>query len=405
MRILIATQYFAPEITAPAARLGEWAAGLARTGHQVKVVCEVPNHPGGVVAPGYGGRLVDRRQLEGFEVDYVWVYATPKKTAPARITNYLSYAASATIVGARRGPADVVIASSPPLPVGSVGAALAIRHRVPWILDVRDPWPEVAVTLGELEDGPLLRAAERFERRLYKSAAAVTTTTRPFKDMIEERGGAGKVTVISNGATPMFLDAGERDPEPDLVGERDGRFVWTYAGNLGLAQGLESAVEAARILGDGFRLILIGDGPRREALRDLAHELPAGQAEVRDAIPPADVARLTRASDALLVALAPMPGLEGFVPSKLFDCCAMGRPVVLAAVGESVRLAEEAGAAVCVPPGDATALAGVVRKLRDDRKLAAELGTAGRQFAERNAREVGVETLDALVRTIAGAPD
>jgi colanic acid biosynthesis glycosyl transferase WcaI len=83
----------------------------------------------------------------------------------------------------------------------------------------------------------------------------------------------------------------------------------------------------------------------------------------------------------------------------------MGRPVVLAAVGESVRLAEEAGAAVSVPPGDATALAGVVRKLRDDRKLAAELGKAGRDFAERNAREAGVETLDGLVRTIAASPD
>ena len=92
----------------------------------MKVVCEVPNHPGGVVAPGYGGHLVDRRQLEGCEVDYVWVHATPKKTARARITNYLSYAASATMVGARRGPADVIIASSPPLPVGSVGAALAM---------------------------------------------------------------------------------------------------------------------------------------------------------------------------------------------------------------------------------------------------------------------------------------
>jgi glycosyltransferase involved in cell wall biosynthesis len=298
----------------------------------------------------------------------------------------------------------VIIASSPPLPVGSVGAALAMRHRVPWILDVRDPWPEVAVTLGEVEDGPLLRAAEWLERRLYRSAAAITTSTKPHQDLIEERGGAGKVTVIYNGATPMFLAAGERDPEPELVDDDDGTFVWTYAGNLGLAQGLESAVEAAGILGDGFRLILIGDGPRREHLRELARGLPAGQAEVRDAIPPADVARLTRASDALLVALAPTPGLEGFVPSKLFDCCAVGRPVILAAVGESVRLTEEAGAAISVPPGDAGALAGAVRKLRDDGKLSTELATRGREFAERNAREVGVETLDRLVTSIASAP-
>jgi len=125
---------------------------------------------------------------------------------------------------------------------------------------------------------------------------------------------------------------------------------------------------------------------------------------VRDAIPPAEIARLNRASDALLVALAPIPGLEGFVPSKLFDCCAMGRPVVLAAVGESVRLTEDAGAAISVPPGDAAALADAVRRLRDDSKLAGELGARGREFAERNSREMGVETLDALARTVAAAP-
>jgi hypothetical protein len=255
--------------------------------------------------------------------------------------------------------------------------------------------------MGEVGEGPLLHAAQRFERRLYQSAAAVICTTRPFKQLIEQRGGAGKVTVISNGATPMFLTAGERDPEPDLVGGADGRFTWTYAGNLGLAQGLETAVEAARILGDGFQLILIGDGPRREKLRELVGELPAGQADLREPVPPEDVARLTRASDALFVSLAAMPGLEGFVPSKLFDCCAVGRPVVLAATGESVRLGEEAGAALCVPPGDPAALAGAVQRLRDDQNLRAELGRLGREFAERNSRAVGVERLDALVRSIA----
>jgi glycosyltransferase involved in cell wall biosynthesis len=102
-----------------------------------------------------------------------------------------------------------------------------------------------------------------------------------------------------------------------------------------------------------------------------------------------------RASDALLVSLAAMPGLDAFVPSKLFDCCAVARPVVLAAEGEVVRLAGDA--TVSVPPGDAEELAGAVRRLRDDSSGAEEIAGRGRSFAEANSRERGVERLEELL--------
>jgi putative colanic acid biosynthesis glycosyltransferase WcaI len=401
MRILLVSQYFAPEITAPAVRLHAFAAGLSARGHQVEVLCEVPNHPTGIVAPGYGGRLSQLRRMDGFEARYVWVYATPSKSPSARITNYLSYAAMATLVGLRRYQVDVILASSPPLPVGAAGAVLALRHRIPWVLDVRDLWPDLALTLGQVGKGHFLRAAQRLEARLYRSAAAITAATEPFEQAIESRGGADKVTVIPNGTSDIFLHAGAADPVPSLLGAGDGRFTWMHAGNLGLVHGLESAVTAARTLGDGFRLVLLGYGPRQAALQELAKTLPAGTVEFRDPVPQEEAARLMRASDALLVSVSPMPGLEGTVASKLYDCCAVGRPVIVSAGGETKRIVDGSGAALCVAPGDAEALAAAVRRLRDDDALRKRLVERGRSFAEANSRERGVELLEAVLRRVA----
>jgi len=406
LRVLIASQYFPPEITAGANRLHSFAAGLASRGHEVEVVCEVPSHPAGAIEPGYGGRPVSRRSLQGFEVSYVWVRATPSKSPRARLLNYASYAAMATLAGAARRRPDAILASSPPLSVGSVGRALARRHRAPWVLDVRDLWPDVAVVVGEIGPGRLLRFVERLERSLYASADAITVTTEHFRRVVAERGGDEKLTVIRNGAAAEFLDAGAEPPDPGALaalgaGDRAGRFTWAYAGNLGIAQGLESAIEAARELGEGFRLILVGEGPRRESLRRLAAGLPPGAVELFDPVPSAQAAGILRAADALLVPLAATPGLEGFVPSKLFEYAGVGRPLVVAARGEAAELAEGAGAAICVPPEDGNAIAAAVRRLRDDERLRERLAAAAREFGEQHSRERAVGSMEAVLESVA----
>ena len=398
MRVLVVCQYFTPEITAGAMRMHAFAAGLADRGHEVEVISEVPSHPAGVVAPGYGGRLVDRRQVDGFEVSYVWVRATPSKRARARLANYATYAASAAGAGLFRRRADVILASSPPLSVGSVGSLVARRHRVPWVLDIRDLWPDAAVALGEVGEGRLLRASQRLERRLYRRASAITTTTEPFRHAIEGRGGSGKVTVIPNGTTAEFLAIGEQEPDPGAFERKENAFTWMHAGNIGLFHGLETAVEAARELGDGFRLVLLGQGSRRAEMEERARKLPPGSVVFMDPVPPDEAARLMRSSDALLVSLGEFPGLEGMVLSKLYDSCAVGRPVVVAAPGETRRVAEEAEAALCVPPGDAGALAGAVRRLQDDRALGERLARGARAFAEANSRERGAERMEGVLR-------
>jgi glycosyltransferase involved in cell wall biosynthesis len=364
MRALIVTQHFAPELTAGRFRLEPFVTELVNRGHDVEVICAVPNHPQGVIQAGYRRRPVVRGEVGGAEVRYVWLYARPKKSFATRLATYGSFAAMATLVGAAQRRPDVVLASSPPLPVGSVGAALARRYRVPWVLDVRDIWPDSAVALGELSNERAIRAAERLERRLYRSAAAIVTVNNAFFEHIVERAPAGQtVEVISNGTTAAWLEAGERPPERAALGLPEDRFVWTYAGNIGLAHGLESAVRAAAELGEGHLFVVIGDGPRRAEAERLAAETP-GLVEFRGVMDPGEAARHLRASDAVLVS----ESQRSSVASKLYDYAAIGRPIVAACRGELRRVVETEGLGIVTDHGDASALATALADIRDGRR-------------------------------------
>jgi glycosyltransferase involved in cell wall biosynthesis len=401
LRILVFSQHFAPEITAAVSRLQPIAKLLAERGHEVEVIAAVPNHPEGVIHDGYRRRAVRRRPLDGFEVRYVWVRTSPDKGVASRLLLYGTYSAMAAAVGAASRRPDVIFASSPPLPTAAAAAVVAKRHGVPWVMDVRDPWPEAAVVLGELSDPWLIRAAEWLERRLYASAAAIVTVTEPFRADIATRvDDPGKISVVPNGTTQMWLEMGEEEVGREALGLPGDRFVWTYAGNVGIAQGLDAAIDAAAMLGDEFELTVIGAGPMLSGLRARAER---GGAAVRflDLMQPAEAARYMRASDALLVPLGDQPALAKFVPSKLFDCCAVGRPVIVSAQGEAPRLAREAGAALTVPPGDPEALALAVRRLRDKPELRVQLAGNGRAFASGYLREGQIERLEEILRRLA----
>jgi glycosyltransferase involved in cell wall biosynthesis len=298
-----------------------------------------------------------------------------------------------------------VLGSSPPLPVAAAAAAVAARHRVAWVMDVRDLWPEAAVALGELSDPRALRWAERLQRWLYRDAAAITAVTEPFAAHIAaQTGDPTKVHVLPNGTTDRWVNGAAVEVDRASLGLPRGEFLWIFAGNVGAAQGLESAVDAAELLGDGFRLLILGDGPARRQLEERAERRLRAHVEFRAQVHPDLAVRYLRAADCLLVSLSGHPTLSTFVPSKLYDCCAVGRPVLLAADGEPVRLTEASGAALAVAAGDPTAIADGVRRLRREPELGRRLAAAGQRFGALNHRDRHVERLERILEQAAAAP-
>ena len=397
LRILLLSQYFPPEVGATQTRMQAFAEHLAARGHQVTVICEFPNHPHGVVPPDYRGRIYEDDRSNPYRVLRVWVKASEEKTQRTRMQFYLSYMAIAAAMAPVAGRADVVVATTPPLFTGVAGLALARINRAPFVLDVRDLWPAAAVSLMQISTGRTLRLAEWLERLLYRRAAAVVAVTKPFCEHVDRiRNAAPPTTLIPNGTLEMFLEAQPGDGRA-VFGAADGEFVVTFAGTHGIAQGLDTIVKAAPSLAGEARFALVGDGPLKETLIQLAAESGAGNVDFHPQVPLTETPALLAASDALLVPLSAHPTFRDFVPSKLIDSMAVGRPVIVSATGESARILEEAGAGVVAAPEDPDDLARAVRWLREHPDEAAAMGRRGREYARSRLRSVQAARLEELL--------
>lgn len=395
LRVTLLSQYFPPEIGATQSRMQAFAEYLSLRGHAVTVVCEFPNHPHGEMPPEYRGRILEDDRSNPYRVLRVWVLANPEKTQLTRMGFYLSYMAMATAAAPLVGGSDVVLATTPPLFSGLAGLAISRLHRAPLVLDVRDLWPAAAVSLDQISSGWPLRAAEGMERLLYRQAAAVVAVTRPFCDHVDRiRDRSPRTALIPNGTLELFFDGSART----RLGVGDDRFLVTFAGTLGIAQALPAVLEAAeRLRDEPVTFAFVGEGPVKDTLVRRARFRGLDNVVFHPQVPLDEVPAVLAGSDALLVPLSGHPTFADFVPSKMVDYMAAGRPVILSAVGESARILERAGGGVAIPPEDPEALAEAVRWLREAPDAAAAMGEHGRAFARMRLRSAQAERLEQLL--------
>jgi glycosyltransferase involved in cell wall biosynthesis len=405
LRIVLLSQYFPPEVGATQSRMQSFAEYLAARGHQVTVICEFPNHPHGVIPESYRGHIYEDDRSNPYRVLRVWVKAATEKTQKTRIEFYLSYMALATAMAPIAGRADVVVATSPPLFTGLAGLALARVNRAPLVLDVRDLWPAAAVSLNQIPSSKAVKVGERIERLLYRQAAAVTTVTEPFITHIDAiRRREPRAELVVNGTLDMFF-AIERDSSVRMrLGISEESFVVMFAGTLGIAQALPSVLEAATLLPTVAEVVFVGDGPIRDQLARKAEQSGATNVHFHPQVSLTEISPFLAAADALLVTLSAQPAFRDFMPSKLIDFMASGRPVILSAAGVSANLVNEADGGIVVPPEDPQALAEAVRALIDDPEEASRLARNGREFVRPRLRSTQSARLERVLLDVT-SPD
>jgi len=380
--VLFLSANFPPEVNALANRTWGHAREWASRGGEVEVVTGPPHFPEGRVYGGYRNRR-SRERLDGVDILRVPMYVAANEGFLRRTLGYVSFMVSAAwFVGRLERDPGVVVASTPQFFAGLAGWLVSRRLRRPFVLEVRDLWPESIVQVGAMRRGLLIRALERLEGFLYRSADHVIVVSPAFRDHIAARGvEAGRITVLPNGIDPGWRDL--RPSEADVEALRaehglEGRFVASYIGTVGMAHGVEVMLEAARRCSDAEVVFLVvGAGAEWQSLRDAARSEDLANLRVIEKQPRDRIPLFYAFSDVSVVHLRDRPAFRKVIPSKMFESMAMRVPIVLGVRGQAAEILEAAGAGIGVEPENPDALLATILDLKRDPALRRRMGEAG----------------------------
>jgi colanic acid biosynthesis glycosyl transferase WcaI len=411
MKILYVSQYFPPEMGAPAGRAAELSRLWAEDGNEVTVLTGFPNHPTGIVPPGYRRklrRLVMHENYHGVNVVRTWLLPFPNRKVYERMLNYSSFCLSAAATGLFLHQPDVVIATSPQLLVGLSGWWLARCNGVPFVFEVRDLWPESLAAVGvSSHNSPLHRSLAKIAGFLYRSCDRLVVVTPAFKDYLVKhwRVSEEKIFVVENGVeTSLFSRLTPNAALRRTLGA-EGKFVASYIGTMGNAHGLETLLEAATLLRDKapeVLFLLVGEGAEKARIVSLAHDRGLTNVHFVGQQPREKIPAYITASDACLVLLKKSELFKTVLPTKMLEFMSCARPVILGVDGHARKIMEQANAGIFIPPEDPSALAEAVIQMAADPALRESLGRNGRQhvlhyFSRQHTARIYLDVLQDLL--------
>ncbi|MFF2650221.1 glycosyltransferase [Streptomyces sp. NPDC058045] len=392
---MVSTNY-APEHAGIGPYATQIAEHWAAQGHETHVLTGMPHYPAWRTEPEYRGVWRRSEERAGVTVHRRRHTVPPRQTAARRALFEGSVLLHGMIAPPRTARPDAVLAQMPSLAGGLLGARLAARHRVPYVPVVQDLMGAAAAQSGIRGGGRAAVLAERAESRALRSAALVGVIHETFVARVRALGvDPGRIRLVPNWSHVPAPSA-PREETRARLGWADGDTVLLHSGNMGLKQGLEVLVDAAR-LDPALRIVLMGDGNQRTHLAGLAAGLPnleflppADDADFPDVLAAADVLAVTQRASVL----------DMSVPSKLTSYFATGRPVVasVAAEGGTAQEVRRSGAGLLVEPENPAELLAAVRRLAGQPGYADRLGANGpRHVATHLSRTAGLARIDALV--------
>lgn len=388
MKLLIINHYAIPPSQAGGTRHYSLAKELIARGHQVKVVAANFSHQTKTTVIQSDNKTVLEADFDGVPFIYINVPAY-QGNSPARLHNMLSFSKQLLwnkYFKTMESP-DVIFGSSPHPFAAWAAQRLATKWGIPFIFEVRDLWPQSLIDLGRISSRhPAVKFMALLEKHLYKRADKIITLLPGAHEYIRSIGiNVDKVVYIPNGIDFSIYS----EPTDRLPKQNSDRFTVMYAGAHGLANGLDTIIKCADILrgkyGEKIIFQLVGDGPHKGYLKNMAAEMGLGNVEFINPVPKSQVPAMLSQADAFIMLLKDSPVFRwGISPNKLYDYLCASRPVIYG-VNAFNNPVEEAGAGITVAPENPEELAAAVIKLynmsEQDRK---QMGINGRKYVEEN---------------------
>lgn len=410
MKLLVFCPHFAPDVAPTGEVMTSIAKALTDRSHQLHIVTALPWYRNHEVEPGWGGRLWRTERTSWGRVTRIHPFPTDKSNIPARAVAFAGFTVMATLTGLlKRDRPDAVMVMSPPLPLGLAGWLTAATRRVPFVFNVQDVFPDVAVELGVITNPKVISAASFLERFIYRRSSAVTVLSEDLRDNLATklRGSRPeRVRVIPNFVDTERVQPSERENSYRQEFGLSGKTVVLYAGNVGMSQSLDLVVEAARRNRDRSDVVFVinGGGSSLGDVRAMASGLD--NVKFVGMQPRERLSEILAAGDIHLVPLK--RGLaRSSVPSKLYSILAAGRPV-LASVDAGTEVETtiaRAGAGRSVPPEDADAFCDALREMLDAPAELQLMGESGRRFVEEWVSPAAVgEAYEKLFEELAAQP-
>jgi colanic acid biosynthesis glycosyl transferase WcaI len=396
MHILLLNEYYPPDTSATAKMAAQVAEMLAQN-HRVTVVAGRPSYDPDEF---YSYALLRKEIRNGVTVERVGSTAFPRHRMKKRVSNYLSYLALA-VPRAIAHRADVILAMTDPPVAGIAGAFVARMTRRPFVYNIRDLYPEMAVGGDIIKGNSWTNRWENWHRGALRKADRVIVLGDDMRDRILSKGvSSDRVRVVRDGASPPQSTPDPRDPAVQEI--RCGfPFVLLHAGNLGFYGAWRSLLEAANMLREeNAGLIFIGDGANRAALQQQARGLP--NVRFLPFRPAEQIPHLMLAGDLHVITVR--RGLEGVVvPSKLYSILAAGRPllVVAPASTDAARIVASSGCGLVADPDEPAAVAAAIRALRNDPVRLSEMAVRAREVGAKYARVNELSHFRAIIEELA----
>lgn len=355
MRILFLTDNFPPETNAPATRTYEHCLKWVDMGFDVTVITCFPNFPRGRVFEGYHNKLYQKENIDGIRVIRVWSYITENNGFIKRVIDYVSYAITSFLCGLFL-KTDLIIATSPQFFTAISGRMLSLFKKIPWIMEVRDLWPNSIAAVGSMsKNSKSFSLLKKIEHQLYLSASKIIVVTESFKKYILNEHGirAEKVGVFKNGVIITNL----KKPSPnDMTALKKSldlkdKIIISYLGTHGLAHGLEFILKSiSEISNPEIHFLFIGDGAEKQNLINYSKKLNSKNFTFLDSVAKNDIPLYIGISDYSLVNLKKSDEFKNVIPSKIFENVAMYKPILLGVEGEAKKLIDDYKVGVCFEP-------------------------------------------------------